>query len=473
MLSHSANGWWKGDFWEHIAVVRELSTHPNSPLHPRFLLSAPHEFFSPYAVAAAWIVRTLGTSPVVTLAGLGIFNLALFFGSFRLFCTLLLGNRAAPFYALLFTLLLWGITPWEYSGFYHLGALGYVLPYPSTFAMALLFLVLSLQILQLRSGNFLFLALLSPLVPLVLLVHPMTALVMGLWMLVLPINRRTSRLTAHYSVLAGIFTLAVLVSAVWPWFPFMSLILDKAAVFHEGNQPIYSELIKRVFPALFGVPLVLSRIRANWKDPLGLMFLGLCLIYTYGGVTGKWTYGRVISHVVLVLHLVMADWITRQGPALRTAPIWTRRVLRLAIADLLLVSCLNFLPVFGRSILGSGRGYTEYGFLSTHTQQYDVILSDIHTSWIVPAFGGKVVASHHPQGFVEDYKARRQDLETFFSTCGSHGERLAIIDKYKVHFLLVNEDEVTLSPEMERSFGDFGETVYHEGKLRLIRVSAQ
>jgi hypothetical protein len=38
------------DFWEHAAVLRELSVHPFYPRHPVLDLGAAHAFF-PYLVA--------------------------------------------------------------------------------------------------------------------------------------------------------------------------------------------------------------------------------------------------------------------------------------------------------------------------------------------------------------------------------------------------------------------------------------
>ncbi len=52
------NGQWGGDFWEHAAVVQELSTHPFSPQHPFLLLEVRHQSYSPYALRIALISRT-------------------------------------------------------------------------------------------------------------------------------------------------------------------------------------------------------------------------------------------------------------------------------------------------------------------------------------------------------------------------------------------------------------------------------
>jgi len=53
MYRHTRNQLWVEDFWEHSAVVRELSTHLLHPKHPQLLLDAPHPFYSPYAVMVA------------------------------------------------------------------------------------------------------------------------------------------------------------------------------------------------------------------------------------------------------------------------------------------------------------------------------------------------------------------------------------------------------------------------------------
>lgn len=143
MLSRTVNGQWDGDFWEHSAVVRELATHPFAPQHPQLLLAAPHAFFTPYALVLGWVSRLTGWDAISTLALAGLVNLLLFLYSLRAFVSALL-NSAAAFYTLLLLLLLWGISPWYYSGFFHLGALGFVLPYPSTFATALVLLSFSI-----------------------------------------------------------------------------------------------------------------------------------------------------------------------------------------------------------------------------------------------------------------------------------------------------------------------------------------
>ena len=149
VIGHTINGQWAGDFWEHSAVVRELTSHPFSPKHPQLAVDAPHAFFSPYTLVVALTARSMKWDPVTALSVFGITNFLLLLAGLRLFIsTLFPKNRSATlFYSLLFITMLWGKDAWEYSGFFHLKVLGYVLPYPSTFSMALTFITLPIYML--------------------------------------------------------------------------------------------------------------------------------------------------------------------------------------------------------------------------------------------------------------------------------------------------------------------------------------
>jgi hypothetical protein len=48
MSGQALYGEWIYDFWEHSAVVKELSVHPLYPSHHLFLVDKPHAFASPY-----------------------------------------------------------------------------------------------------------------------------------------------------------------------------------------------------------------------------------------------------------------------------------------------------------------------------------------------------------------------------------------------------------------------------------------
>src|SRR5262245_53334793 len=141
---HAWRGFWVSDFWEHAAVVRELAVRPFSPRHPILAVDATHAFFSPYHLPIALAARPTAASPISALAIAGLVNIVLLVLALRRFLVRLLpeGAAATP-YALVFILLLWGRDAWWWSGFLHIDFLPFVVPYPSTFAAAGMFLGLS------------------------------------------------------------------------------------------------------------------------------------------------------------------------------------------------------------------------------------------------------------------------------------------------------------------------------------------
>jgi hypothetical protein len=130
------NGQWSTDMWEHVAVVRELIARPFDPGHPLVLSDAAHPGFSPYTVVLGILGDLTGAGAIAVLSVAAVVNVVLLVLAFRLLVVEVTRNERAPFWALVFVLLLWGVTPYRYSGFFGLNSIGFVAPYPSTFATA-------------------------------------------------------------------------------------------------------------------------------------------------------------------------------------------------------------------------------------------------------------------------------------------------------------------------------------------------
>src|SRR6266446_6232067 len=77
---------WGYDFWEHAAVLRELSTHPFHPRHPVLDLDLPHAFFSPYLVFLGGISYYLDFNYFSVINVAGVVNAVLFLLGFYLLC---------------------------------------------------------------------------------------------------------------------------------------------------------------------------------------------------------------------------------------------------------------------------------------------------------------------------------------------------------------------------------------------------
>ncbi len=479
MLFHMINGHWGSDFWEHSAVVRELATHPLSPMHPQILTDAPHEYYSPYSLGVGLISRIFNIGPIAALSAVGLLNLALFLAGLKILVSLLLGNGRTSFYTLLFTLFLWGSSPWGYSGFFHLRILGCVLPYPSTFAMALVFFSLSITILYLRDGNKNWLLPLLAFSVITLITHPLSAIVLytGIAAIAAGCRPNQRRNYPDYIFLASVVPMSFLIASAWPYYPFIKFILFKGDIYHLANKCMYMEVFQKTWPALIGLPLLALRFKSDRRDGLVLFFLGLLLIYVYGGISGSWSYGRVIYSMMLILHMSIADWLSRNEytlirPRLQSlaAPfkyICTVLTLVLALALVCKYAAIfiNCVPVAGKN-----SDSEDYLFLSRYTKQYEVVLSDMMVSNYVPAFGGKVVANSRFMAFVKDRERRENDVKRFFNPTTSLADRKEIIERYGANFLLINKANFADARLSLESFEYFGKTVYADRKFILIKI---
>jgi hypothetical protein len=128
---------WSSDFWEHAAAVRELARRPFAPQHPLLPVDLPHHSFSLYTWVLALLVRFVGVAPITALQLAALLNLVLLLVAFPRFVGAMTGSRRAAPFALVIVLLAWGPAAWRYSGFLNINSIGFVLPFPSMFAVAL------------------------------------------------------------------------------------------------------------------------------------------------------------------------------------------------------------------------------------------------------------------------------------------------------------------------------------------------
>jgi len=469
MFSHISNRVWKGDFWEHAAAVRELATHPFSPRHPMLLVDTPHTFYTPYALFVAAISRSAKLGPIASLAAAGMVNLLLLLISLRVFISSYVREdvEKTSFYTLLFMLFLWGSSPWFWSGFLHMDALGYVLPYPSTFSAALLFFSFAIYLRILRGARLAWFIPLFLFIPTLLLTHPTTALVLCAGLTAFTIGSGRAATRNILLLLAGAFALSMLAALLHPYYSFLDLVLVKNPAFHEDSYDLYKGVVPRMLPSLIGVVPLLGRLGKNRRDPLVLFFLFLVCIYVYGALSGSFGYGRVIFSIVFLFQLALAIWIT----GAETRKDWKPCALLLAYLCMTAPSLpIRSLSSMMQYMPGRGSNYADLLFLSRCTKQYDVILSDIETSCVVPALGGKVVAYSRYAYWREDQTTRRRDVKRFFSNTASESDRLKILRTYRVDYILVHTGrsggaDRTLDPILS-----LGSVAYRSPRYSLIHI---
>lgn len=468
MLSHLSNKRWEGDFWVHVACVRELAANPLSPHNPILLANEPCDFYTPYTLFIALCSRATKTDAITCLAVAGVINLLLLLISLRLFVSSYITKdvEKTAFYTLLFMLFLWGAPPWFWSGFFHMDALGYVLPYPSTFTAALIFFSFALYIHVLKGAHLAWLSLYFLICPMLLLTHPTTAIVFYAGLGAFTIGFKKWHDVTILSVLAGAFAFSILVALIYPYFSCIDLFLAKAGSFHEDNYDLYMNIVPRTLPLLIGAIPLVGRMRRDRFDPLVLFFLFLVCIYVYGALSGSYTYGRVVFYLVLLLQIALAASVA----GAETRRDW--RGLLLLVAYLYLAAPL--LPTRALSSMaqyrpGRDSNYSNLLFLSRYTRQYDVILSDIRTSFYVPAFGGKVVAYDNPSLHGLGKLERGRAVSYFLGDEASDNDRVDIIRKYHVTHLLINMERREAGRTLA-AVAPFGELAYRSLAYSLIRV---
>jgi hypothetical protein len=461
-------GYFSSDFWEHAAVVRELSVRTLAPRHPLLAVDAPHAYASPYLLVVGLAGRVTGAAPTTALAIAGLVNMVLLVLALRRFLARLPHGDAAAPYALLFIIFLWGKDVWMWSGFLHIGMLGYNAPYPSTFAAAAMFLCLSILMDALESGRTGLFAAISLLVAVCMLTHPPTALVLFAGLAALFFARVARRFWITAGLLFGAVFAGVALALTWPYFPVLKLFADQPPEFHSWSAVFYHGVVGQIWPAILALPALLWRLRGDRRDPLVLLVALLTVIYAIGGITGRYGLGRTIAYIVVFIQIALAI----------AAVVWESRLPKGRSWQVPAGSVVAALALFAhnkpplpRIIRVDRQVWPEAKAILAPVRPGDVVLADSRTSYLVPALsGGRVVAWRHPVYWIPDHAERRKVQDQFFGNATDQ-ERHAVIARYHVQWILLDRREVPLGPEEERRLLGLGCVVADRGALVLIEVA--
>lgn len=455
---------------------------PIDPKHPIFLSEAPHAFMTPYALLVAAFAKLFSISPIDALAIAGLLNFLLLAYGLKRFCFVI--SSACPektaFYFLLFTLLLWGNNPWPYSGFFHLDVIGFVLPYPSTFAIAISLIGLSFFSRSFKANNFLHQFGLCLIIWVVLLSHPLTFifLMSGLFFLCFyPQGLWLSRILILFSLLL----VALMAAFFWPYYSIRHLLTGSSSVFHTSNFVMYYDVLKRIWINIALLPLLIWAFKERSARIILIWFASLCTLYFLGFLTGHYSYGRIISFCILLLHLLAAEGLARFEINLQH----TRRIAVQTYRVLLFLSLLFFSLTWLPSTLtrmltivnqaskhqsiNNQITYKNLLFISKYLKHNDLVLSDIETSWLIPTFGGKVIAALHPQAFIPDLLTRQKNIEVFFHSDTGKDQRLSILRQYHPDFLVLDQQLINASL-IEAELADFVEFVDGNNQYKLYKI---
>ena len=463
-------GYFSSDFWEHAAVVRELSVRPWAPTHPLLAIDAPHAYFSPYLLAAALVARATGVPPVWTLAVAGLVNVVLLLLTFRRFLARLLpaGEAAAP-YALLFVLFLWGRDAWPWSGFLHVGFLGYAASYPSTFAAAVMFLAFSLLLDALARPRPLPFVGIGLSLALCLITHPPTALVLLAGLAAIFGGRASAAIWTSAGLLATAVAAGLALALAWPYFPVPQLFLAQPPEFHAWSAVFYESVLARTWPAFAALPVLLWRLRRDRRDPLVLLAVLLAVGYALGEATGKYGLGRFIAYIVVCIQIALGAAVAGWESRLAARRAWLVPAAA-AVASLALFAFDR--PPLPRLLRYERPRWRALQAFLRPVGPGDVVLADSYTSYPVPVLtGGRVVAWRHPVYWVPDHAERREAQDRFFGAA-TDDERRAVIARYRVRWILVDRREARLAADEEEHLRSLGCVVADRDSLLLVKAGA-
>ncbi|MDX2464086.1 MAG: hypothetical protein QNK31_06215 [Porticoccus sp.] len=259
---------------------------------------------------------------------------------------------------------------------------------------------------------------------------------------------------------------------IWPYYSFLDLLVANSPDFHTDSYRLYDRFYL-IWPSLLLLPLAIKTLWSRWQcnhlDVLVLMLAASILVYLIGFISGQYGLGRIISFIAILIQISAAAFLAQleqnreRQRLLRYLPhmVW-------GLLVLLAFNTHNFSAADRslKGLQGIRYDYSQYQTLSHHVAQYEVVLSDIESSWMIPTFSGKVIASKHPAHWVDNHAQRLIDVDRFFAADVNISEKSEIIDTYEVDFILIDKNRIA-APD---PYFEFGDLLFEGSEFLLLEV---
>jgi hypothetical protein len=447
LVVQTVNRQWSTDVWIHQATVETFRHDLTDPPNELTLSDAASPSYTPYTFALAVGARATGLASVTVLQLAAVGNVVLFLVSFFLFVTGLTKRRNAACFALLATLVLWGIGPWRWSGILNLNSIGFGLPYPSMFATGLAFLVGWAVLRYDDTGSGWWLVAVWAGSTTIALSHPFTAVWTAVMLLALFVHRRLYR-RARLVPLAVTAVVIAAVVAIWPYYSFLDLMTSGDA-YTGVHDALYERIPLRILAALPGFYVVLRRFQRDHTDPLALMLFGALLLYAYGVVVDDTNFGRVLPLVLFPAHVgvgvLVADMVDHRARPRPALVAWLGVAAVIGIVGVA-PAFVRFVP---RAILPAS--VRDRSSIEAISEPYDALEGALPRGSIVvaetpalarvaPGYGVGTVAPGFASPFVDDLAARRAATAEYLDPATPEAARRALADRYDVAGVLCATD---------------------------------
>ncbi|MFJ9813478.1 hypothetical protein ACIRTB_35185 [Streptomyces sp. NPDC101158] len=434
---------WIGDMGVHAATVERLRHdlfHPGNPM-----VDSPTDspYYSPWTVCLALFAKATGLDTFDVLRCAAVAGLVVLVTGVRRFVRTLGAHPAAPLLAVLCLLLLWGVRPFVWSGFLGLTSLSANASYPSTFATGLGFHLLALltRVLRRPGGTGVVpYAGLGLLWAVLMLSHQFTGVVFTFGVVGVLVAAPGRPTRAGALRLATALAVGLTVLAVWPYYSFFALL--GTGGLEEIHQPLYRHAATRFTLVPLGLLALAVRFRRDRRDPLVVWFLLGLLTVGAGAVLDKWSLGRTEPAIVMPAQLAAALCVLDHGTARRLRGVFAA-VLTAALAVGLWAQrdALTFVlrgDALPKAVTGDAwKVWQPVGWAMRDAAYGDVFMTgDRRAACTLPAYGGYTVAAGYPDFFLPDEKRRAADTTRYFAPGTPRAERLAVLRRYHVKWVL-------------------------------------
>jgi hypothetical protein len=455
VLVQTLNQQWGRDFWVHLATIREIALRPWDPTQPLVGANVPDPLISPYMLVLGLVTRVVALDPVTVLAVVGALNLGLLLYALRRFVLEFTDRSGAAIWTLLFTLLAWGFFPWRWSGYLNLNAIGFGPMYPAIFATAVGLLLLAHEHRWIVAGGVRHLVFVGIAIPIVVLTHPFTAAWTAIAAVAVVVAQLRPGRLARTAWLISVGAAGMMLALQWPYFSLLQL-AEMSGDFDAVHRALYGGILSRSFLALPGVVALAWRAKADPRDPLVWSFAGTLAVFIFGGLTQRWSLGRVFPGMMLAAHVALGDAVARY----LSSDVRTRKRALLGATAIVVVGAAGCAPGILRMVprpllpepLASdarlGSIVEAYRALPNIIGPDESVVASPSLNQAVAGISGNVLVPPVPT-FLEDLPQRIRAGRTILDPSIGARERQALLDRWDISFLVLTpSDAAALAPDL-------------------------
>ncbi|WP_232542704.1 hypothetical protein [Streptomyces sp. QHH-9511] len=437
---------WVGDLGVHAATVERLRHNLFHPGNPMVDSATDSPYYSPWMVFLGLLAKVTGLGTFYVLRIAAVVGLVLLLTGIWFFTRTLTRHRAAPPLAILCVLFLWGDKLVLWSGFLGFTSLSLIVSYPSTFTLALGFHFLALLTLALRRGTatgwptYLGLGVLWAVL---MLSHQFSGVVITLGAVGVLGGARPWPAKATWIKLAAALAAGLAVLALWPYYSFFSLF--GIGGLEDIHKSLYADVFAKYGLVLIGVAALVLRFVRDRRDPLVIWFALALAMVVAGAVLDKWSYGRAAPALIMPAQIAAAIAVVESGKKL------VRVLFGAAVAVGLVVGGWGQKDALGLIIRPDAlsthitkdtwKPDGTYWWTTPHGKYGEVFMTTWRPAQKLPAFGFYTVAPGYPDFFLPDEDQRVADTARYFEAGTPREERLALLHKYDVTWVLQRPDE--------------------------------